>query len=226
MTRSWRGSCHQQPVRGSESTCDNKCINLCAWQHSTNQKATGRLGGELCMPLPRECCFTVICGYSKPICALCVLMSTLHICSCWMTLPCRCPAAHTRQPHPDASSSSRTPGSSSGSGSSVSSSSSHPDTTAAGDDDGDNGDDGLQVTAVWQGKTPTRVPEALWFSFKPEPSAVDSSSWRLHKLSSAVHPHEVGVGWVMQRYACACCATDRMYTWGGTKGAGGWSRQA
>jgi hypothetical protein len=48
------------------------------------------------------------------------------------------------------------------------------------------------VSVVWQEKTPTRIPEALWFSFRPAASAVDASSWRLHKLGSCIHPHEVG----------------------------------
>lgn len=57
---------------------------------------------------------------------------------------------------------------------------------------GSSPDDGaLHVSVVWQEKTPTRIPEALWFSFRPAGSAVNANSWRLHKLGSSIHPHEV-----------------------------------
>jgi len=54
-------------------------------------------------------------------------------------------------------------------------------------DDGDS----LQVAVVWKNKTPTRLPEALWWSFRPHPRAVNPDTWRLHKLNSHIHPHEV-----------------------------------
>lgn len=54
------------------------------------------------------------------------------------------------------------------------------------------GDDDLQVAVVWQNKTPTRLPEALWFSFQPNPDVIDVDSWRMHKLRSLVSPMEVG----------------------------------
>lgn len=46
---------------------------------------------------------------------------------------------------------------------------------------------------VWQGKRPTRLPEALWLSFQPAPAAVDPASWRLHKLGSLISPMEVRI---------------------------------
>ncbi|WIA38239.1 hypothetical protein OEZ86_001582 [Tetradesmus obliquus] len=49
----------------------------------------------------------------------------------------------------------------------------------------------LEVSVVWQGKRPTRLPEALWLSFQPAPAAVDQASWRLHKLNSLINPMEV-----------------------------------
>ncbi|KAF8062055.1 hypothetical protein HT031_004315 [Scenedesmus sp. PABB004] len=51
------------------------------------------------------------------------------------------------------------------------------------------GDLGLAV--VWQGKTATRLPEALWLRFAPGPGGADASSWRLHKLGGAVDPGAV-----------------------------------
>lgn len=59
---------------------------------------------------------------------------------------------------------------------------------------------------MWQEKTPTRIPEALWFSFKPATSAVDAASWRLHKLGSSIHPHEVGLERVCAVLGCVCVA--------------------
>ncbi|KAF6263057.1 hypothetical protein COO60DRAFT_1635480 [Scenedesmus sp. NREL 46B-D3] len=49
----------------------------------------------------------------------------------------------------------------------------------------------LEVSVVWQGKRPTRLPEALWLSFQPAAAAVDQASWRLHKLGSLISPREV-----------------------------------
>ena len=49
----------------------------------------------------------------------------------------------------------------------------------------------LNMTVVWQNKTPTRLPEALWARFKPGPGAVESSSWMMHKMDSAISPSEV-----------------------------------
>eukprot|EP00775_Hariotina_reticulata_P006744 gene6744-6964_t len=51
--------------------------------------------------------------------------------------------------------------------------------------------DSLKVAVVWKNKTPTRLPEALWWSFRPHPGAVNQDSWRMHKLNSHIHPHEV-----------------------------------
>lgn len=51
----------------------------------------------------------------------------------------------------------------------------------------------LQVAVVWQNKTPTRLPEALWLSFVPDPEAIDVDSWRMHKLGSWISPQEVGL---------------------------------
>lgn len=49
----------------------------------------------------------------------------------------------------------------------------------------------LQVAVVWQNKTPTRLPEALWLSFQPSPDVIDVDSWRMHKLGSLISPTEV-----------------------------------
>jgi hypothetical protein len=51
--------------------------------------------------------------------------------------------------------------------------------------------DELQVTLVWQNKTATRLPEALWLRFKPERSAVAHHTWLMHKLDGAINPSEV-----------------------------------
>jgi len=102
---------------------------------------------------------------------------------------CSCPAAgsvshvhHAQQP-------AKRPGTHSNKGGSSSSDGS-ADSSRAGSGDG-AADDGLHVAVVWQDKTPTRIPEALWFSFRPAGGAVDPHSWRLHKLSSSIHPSEV-----------------------------------
>jgi hypothetical protein len=47
------------------------------------------------------------------------------------------------------------------------------------------------VSVVWQDKTPTRIPEALWLSFRPAAAAVNASSWALHKLDSSISPLDV-----------------------------------
>lgn len=49
----------------------------------------------------------------------------------------------------------------------------------------------LLLDVVWQDKTPTRIPEAMWVRFRPDPTAVDIDSWRMHKLGSLVAPDEV-----------------------------------
>lgn len=51
--------------------------------------------------------------------------------------------------------------------------------------------DALHVSVVWQEKTPTRIPEAMWFRFTPAADAVDHNSWRLHKIDSVVDPLKV-----------------------------------
>jgi hypothetical protein len=66
----------------------------------------------------------------------------------------------------------------------------------------------LQVTLVWQNKTATRLPEALWLRFKPGRGAVDQDTWLMHKLDGAVSPSEVGRGWLPLRglaCRCSCC---------------------
>lgn len=52
----------------------------------------------------------------------------------------------------------------------------------------------LHVTLVWQNKTPTRLPEALWLRFKPGRGAVDDDSWTMNKISSSIKPTEVSTG--------------------------------
>ncbi len=49
----------------------------------------------------------------------------------------------------------------------------------------------LGLAAIWQDKTPTRLPEALWLRFRPGPAA--GSNWQLHKLGGSVSPGEVMV---------------------------------
>jgi hypothetical protein len=49
----------------------------------------------------------------------------------------------------------------------------------------------LHLTLVWQGKTPTRLPEALWLRFRPGRGSVDPGSWLMHKLDGAISPSEV-----------------------------------
>jgi hypothetical protein len=51
--------------------------------------------------------------------------------------------------------------------------------------------DELQVTMVWQNKTATRLPEALWLRFKPARGAVARHTWLMHKLDGAISPSEV-----------------------------------
>lgn len=51
--------------------------------------------------------------------------------------------------------------------------------------------DELQVTMVWQNKTATRLPEALWLRFKPARGAVAHHTWLMHKLDGAINPSEV-----------------------------------
>jgi hypothetical protein len=49
----------------------------------------------------------------------------------------------------------------------------------------------LHITLVWQNKTATRLPEALWLRFQPGHGAVDEASWLMHKLDGSVSPSEV-----------------------------------
>lgn len=52
--------------------------------------------------------------------------------------------------------------------------------------------DQLHLTLVWQNKTATRLPEALWLRFKPSNSGdVNPDSWVMHKIGSNIYPHEV-----------------------------------
>jgi hypothetical protein len=48
----------------------------------------------------------------------------------------------------------------------------------------------LAVAVAWQGKTPTRLPEALWLSWAPGPAA-QTHTWALQKINSRAHPHDV-----------------------------------
>ncbi|KAL4430828.1 hypothetical protein ABPG75_006084 [Micractinium tetrahymenae] len=49
----------------------------------------------------------------------------------------------------------------------------------------------LQVAVTWELKTPTRLPEALWVRWRPDPAAVNASTWVLHKLGQPISPLEV-----------------------------------
>lgn len=49
----------------------------------------------------------------------------------------------------------------------------------------------LSLTLVWQNKTATRLPEALWLRFRPGRGAVSHDSWVMHKLDGAISPAEV-----------------------------------
>jgi hypothetical protein len=60
----------------------------------------------------------------------------------------------------------------------------------------------LSLTLVWQNKTATRLPEALWLRFKPGRGAVARDSWRMHKLDGAISPDQVREGGV--RMFCCC----------------------
>lgn len=49
--------------------------------------------------------------------------------------------------------------------------------------------DRLELTLTWRNKHPTRLPEALWWTFQPKIS--DPRSWRLDKLGEAIDPTAV-----------------------------------
>ncbi|KAL4420038.1 hypothetical protein ABPG77_001288 [Micractinium sp. CCAP 211/92] len=49
----------------------------------------------------------------------------------------------------------------------------------------------LRVAVTWQDKTPTRLPEALWVRWRPDPAALHPSTWALHKLGQPISPLEV-----------------------------------
>lgn len=51
--------------------------------------------------------------------------------------------------------------------------------------------DTLYINLIWENKTPTRLPEAFWLQWQPEPNAVDVNSWKMSKLGSAISPLEV-----------------------------------
>ncbi|KIZ02961.1 hypothetical protein MNEG_4996 [Monoraphidium neglectum] len=51
--------------------------------------------------------------------------------------------------------------------------------------------DVLLVTVAWQNKTATRLPEALWVRFTPGRGAVDTASWRMHKIGSWIDPRDI-----------------------------------
>ncbi|MBV8515155.1 MAG: DUF5054 domain-containing protein [Acidobacteria bacterium] len=50
----------------------------------------------------------------------------------------------------------------------------------------------LEITVSWFGKLPTRMPEALWFSFNP--SIKDSKAWSMQKCGQKVSPLDVVEG--------------------------------
>ncbi len=50
----------------------------------------------------------------------------------------------------------------------------------------------LEITVSWFGKLPTRMPEALWFSFNPPVS--DSKTWSMQKSGQEVSPFDVVEG--------------------------------
>lgn len=50
----------------------------------------------------------------------------------------------------------------------------------------DIGEHGLEARLAWSGKHPTRLPEALWWTFQPQVD--DPASWRLDKLGTPIDP--------------------------------------
>ena len=53
------------------------------------------------------------------------------------------------------------------------------------------GTQSVMVDAYWDGKRPTRVPEALWMRFAPGAHAVQADSMRMWKVGSLVSPLDV-----------------------------------
>ena len=52
----------------------------------------------------------------------------------------------------------------------------------------------LFIDVIWENKTATRLPEAMWLSFEPDPQeAVDPGSWEMSKLGQWISPLEVAV---------------------------------
>ncbi|GAB4813534.1 hypothetical protein N2152v2_000580 [Parachlorella kessleri] len=49
----------------------------------------------------------------------------------------------------------------------------------------------LLVDVIWENKTATRLPEALWVRWRPSLDSVDPTSWVLHKLGQPISPLEV-----------------------------------
>eukprot|EP00884_Botryococcus_braunii_P006942 jgi/Botrbrau1/16249/Bobra.0066s0034.1 len=49
----------------------------------------------------------------------------------------------------------------------------------------------LYVDVVWIDKTPTRLPEALWYKFAPDAEVADPQSWLMYKLGQPISPLEV-----------------------------------
>jgi hypothetical protein len=68
---------------------------------------------------------------------------------------------------------------------------------------GNNDDSSLELSLVWVNKTATRIPEALWLRFGLDSNVgVQANSWTLHKMGSAISPHEVsrcGSVWSAER---------------------------
>jgi hypothetical protein len=54
------------------------------------------------------------------------------------------------------------------------------------------GSNDLLVDVIWENKTATRLPEALWVAWRPDPrAAADPATWTLSKMGQPVRPGEV-----------------------------------
>ncbi|KAK9815327.1 hypothetical protein WJX72_001843 [[Myrmecia] bisecta] len=52
-------------------------------------------------------------------------------------------------------------------------------------------DASLLYDVIWVNKTATRLPEALWVKFAPDPALVNASSWAMYKLGRPILPANV-----------------------------------
>ncbi|EIE25882.1 hypothetical protein COCSUDRAFT_46416 [Coccomyxa subellipsoidea C-169] len=52
-------------------------------------------------------------------------------------------------------------------------------------------DDRLFYNVLWVNKTATRLPEALWVRFTPDPQVADPDTWGMSKLGSLVSPTDI-----------------------------------